>query len=149
MTSIRIMLVGETLKAQAVFAGQETITLVTALADAEFVLQEAEQFRANPQSARDFVQLPVIGSDRPPHDLTRRELEVLRLTAEGHSVRQVAVMLSLSAKTVDAHKVNLMRKLHIHNKAHLVQYAFRHRIITLEQPLERVPGNGFASALLN
>ncbi len=63
----------------------------------------------------------------PARCLTQREQEILRLAAQGHSVRQIAVMLSLSAKTVDAHKVNLMRKLQIHNKAHLVHYAFQNK----------------------
>lgn len=149
MTSIRIMLMGETPKAKAVFAGMEVVQLVSTLAEAQFVVQDVEQYRANPQSVRQFTRLPVSHSHLSPHNLTRRELEVLRLTAEGHSVRQVAGMLTLSAKTVDAHKVNLMRKLHIHNKAHLVQYAFRHGVITLDEPVERLAGNGFASALLN
>lgn len=149
MTSIRIMLMGETPKAKAVFAGMEVVQLVSTLAEAEFVVLGVEQYRANPQSVGEFTRLPRSNSDLSPHNLTRRELEVLRLTAEGHSVRQVAAMLSLSAKTVDAHKVNLMRKLHIHNKAHLVQYAFRHGVITLDRPAERAAGNGFASALLN
>jgi two-component system response regulator NreC len=63
--------------------------------------------------------------------LTAREQEVLKMTAEGHSVKEVAVLLDLSAKTVDAHKVNLMRKLRIHNKAQLVHYAFQNQIIKL------------------
>ena len=58
-----------------------------------------------------------------------RENEVLKLTAEGNSVKEIASMLELSAKTVDAHKVNLMRKLRIHNKAQLVQYAFQNQIL--------------------
>ena len=149
MTSIKIMLMGEAPKAKAVFAGMEVVQLVSTMAEAEFVIQDVAQYRAIPQSVREFTHLPVSNSDLSPHNLTRRELEVLRLTAEGHSVRQVAAMLVLSAKTVDAHKVNLMRKLHIHNKAHLVQYAFRHGVISLDKPVERAAGNGFVSALLN
>lgn len=55
--------------------------------------------------------------------LTSREQEVMRLLAEGHTVREVASDLSLSVKTVEAHKLNLMRKLDIHNRASLVEYA--------------------------
>lgn len=55
--------------------------------------------------------------------LTSREQEVMRLLAEGRTVREVAAELSLSVKTVEAHKLNLMRKLDIHNRASLVEYA--------------------------
>ena len=55
--------------------------------------------------------------------LTSREQEVMRLLAEGRTVREVAAELSLSIKTVEAHKLNLMRKLDIHNRASLVEYA--------------------------
>jgi two-component system, NarL family, response regulator NreC len=55
--------------------------------------------------------------------LTSREQEVMRLLAEGRTVREVANELSLSVKTVEAHKLNLMRKLDIHNRASLVEYA--------------------------
>ena len=56
--------------------------------------------------------------------LTTREREVLKMLAEGNSVKEIACDLNLSVKTVEAHKFNLMRKLDIHNKAQLVQYAF-------------------------
>jgi len=138
MTNLRIMLTGESAKAHAILSTQENINLVSNLEEADFVLQDAERYRAQ-----------YMPSHVPPHDLTRRELEVLRLTAEGHSVRQVAGMLFLSAKTVDAHKVNLMRKLHIHNKAHLVQYAFRNRILSLEEPVRMPSGSTESHALLN
>jgi two-component system response regulator NreC len=64
--------------------------------------------------------------------LTPREKEVLKLLAEGFRVKDVASNLKLSVKTIEAHKFNLMRKLDIHNKAQLVQYAFQKRIIPLE-----------------
>jgi two-component system response regulator NreC len=64
--------------------------------------------------------------------LTPREKEVLKLLAEGCRVKDVASNLKLSVKTIEAHKFNLMRKLDIHNKAQLVQYAFQKRIIPLQ-----------------
>ena len=67
--------------------------------------------------------------------LTPREREVIKLLAEGNSVRKVADLLGLSAKTVEAHKFNLMRKLDIHNKAQLVTYAIQKKII-------KIPVNG-------
>jgi two-component system, NarL family, response regulator NreC len=72
-------------------------------------------------------------SDRTPRfaSLTPREKEVLKMLAEGNSVKEVATQLNLSVKTVEAHKFNLMRKLDIHNKAHLVQYAIQKKVIQL------------------
>lgn len=63
--------------------------------------------------------------------LTTREREVLKMLAEGNSVKEIAGDLTLSVKTVEAHKFNLMRKLDIHNKAQLVQYAIQKKIIKI------------------
>lgn len=61
--------------------------------------------------------------------LTARETEVLKLLAEGKTVRAAATVLGLSSKTVDAHKFNLMRKLGVHNKAELVMWAIQMKVI--------------------
>jgi two-component system, NarL family, response regulator NreC len=66
--------------------------------------------------------------------LTAREREVLKLLAEGRTVRSAAVVLGVSVKTVDAHKFNLMRKLGIHNKAELVMWAIQKKVV-------KVPAN--------
>ena len=63
--------------------------------------------------------------------LTTREREVLKMLAEGNSVKEIAGDLNLSVKTIEAHKFNLMRKLDIHNKAQLVQYAIQKKVIKL------------------
>jgi two-component system response regulator NreC len=63
--------------------------------------------------------------------LTAREKEVLKMLAEGQSVKEIACALNLSVKTIEAHKFNLMRKLDIHNKAQLVQYAIQKKIIQI------------------
>src|SRR5689334_15246879 len=65
--------------------------------------------------------------------LTKREREILKLLAEGKSVKEIAVDFDLSVKTVEAHKFNLMRKLDIHNKAQLVQYAIQKKIVRLPE----------------
>jgi DNA-binding NarL/FixJ family response regulator len=62
--------------------------------------------------------------------LTTRELEVMRLLAEGRTLREVASKLSLSIKTVEAHNLNLMRKLDIHNRASLGAYAIKKGLIS-------------------
>ncbi|MHB8736692.1 MAG: response regulator [Terriglobales bacterium] len=63
--------------------------------------------------------------------LTPRERETIKFLAEGLSVKEIAVHLNLSVKTVEAHKFNLMRKLDIHNKAQLVQFAIKQKIIKI------------------
>ncbi len=63
--------------------------------------------------------------------LTPREKEILKFLAEGQSVKEIAQHLNLSVKTIEAHKFNLMRKLDIHNKAQLVQYAIQKKIIQI------------------
>jgi len=81
----------------------------------------------------DDFRTRVKSTDRVPRfaTLTPREKEVLKMLAEGNSVKEVATQLNLSVKTVEAHKFNLMRKLDIHNKAQLVQYAIQKKVIRL------------------
>ncbi len=63
--------------------------------------------------------------------LTPREREVVKMIAEGNSVKEIAALLGLSVKTIEAHKFNLMRKLNIHNKAQLVTYAIQKKIVKM------------------
>jgi DNA-binding NarL/FixJ family response regulator len=76
------------------------------------------------------------GTPRQPRfgTLTKREREILKMLAEGRSVKEIATDFQLSVKTVEAHKFNLMRKLDIHNKAQLVQYAIQKKVIRLMEP---------------
>ena len=53
----------------------------------------------------------------------------MRLLAQGNTVREVANELSLSMKTVEAHKLNLMRKLDIHDRATLIEYAVKRGLV--------------------
>jgi two-component system, NarL family, response regulator NreC len=63
--------------------------------------------------------------------LTLREREVMKLLAEGNTVKKAAAILGIGVKTVEAHKFNLMRKLDIHNKAQLVTVAIQRKILQL------------------
>jgi two-component system response regulator NreC len=63
--------------------------------------------------------------------LSDREREVLKLLADGLALKEVAVRLVLSVKTIDAHKTNLMRKLDLHDRSGLVKYAIQHKLIRL------------------
>jgi DNA-binding CsgD family transcriptional regulator len=74
------------------------------------------------------VSVDVVANSRRS-SLTPREREVVKMIAEGNSAREIATVLGLSVKTVEAHRFNLMRKLDIHNKAQLVTYAIQKKIV--------------------
>lgn len=61
--------------------------------------------------------------------LTRRELEILKLVAEGHSSREIADALTISVKTVDRHRSNVMAKLEVTDRVHLARHALRRGLI--------------------
>jgi DNA-binding NarL/FixJ family response regulator len=77
----------------------------------------------------DYVR-KVERADLPADALTERELEVLKLVAEGLTNRQIAAKLSISIKTVQSHRANLMDKLDLHDRTELVRYAIRRGLIT-------------------
>jgi len=57
--------------------------------------------------------------------LTGRQIEVLRLVAEGHRTREIAERLNLSVKTVESHRGEVMKRLEMHDVVSLVRYALR------------------------
>jgi DNA-binding NarL/FixJ family response regulator len=61
--------------------------------------------------------------------LTPRELEVLKLIAEGHSSKDIASILVISVKTVDQHRTNMLDKLGMHDRVDLTRYAIRRGLI--------------------
>jgi two-component system response regulator NreC len=63
--------------------------------------------------------------------LSDREREVLKLLADGMTLKEIAVRLVLSVKTVDAHKTNLMRKLDLHDRSEVIKYAIQRKLIRL------------------
>jgi len=83
------------------------------------------------------AQMMLEGYLRPHHEnetssacvLTPREREVIQLVAEGKSTKEVATALSLSVKTAETHRTNLMRKLDLHSIADLTLYAVRNGIV--------------------
>jgi two-component system, NarL family, response regulator NreC len=79
----------------------------------------------SPRVSRAVVQAYLTRSDLPPDPLTSREREILQLIAEGQTTKEIAWSLDLSVKTVESHRINLMRKLDIHETATLVRYAIR------------------------
>lgn len=66
---------------------------------------------------------------RMPPRLTGREREIVQLLAEGRTNKEVAGVLGIAYKTVDAHRTNIMRRLSLRSFADLVRYAIRERIV--------------------
>ncbi|MGC5701049.1 response regulator transcription factor [Pseudomonas sp. NFXW11] len=66
------------------------------------------------------------------HNLTARQLEILRLIVRGKSTREIALGLGLSIKTVETHRSQIMKRLQIFDVAGLVLFAVRERIISLD-----------------
>jgi DNA-binding NarL/FixJ family response regulator len=74
------------------------------------------------------------GGTRPQEEsdsLSPREREVLQLIAEGYTNKQIAEILSISIKTVQAHRNNLMQKLDLHDRGELIKYAIQKKIIEI------------------
>jgi DNA-binding NarL/FixJ family response regulator len=106
--------VGYVLKTQA------ALDLIQAIQD---VLQD--RIYLSPRVSRAVVTAYLTRSDLPPDPLTSREREILQLIAEGETTKEIAWRLRLRVKTVESHRINLMRKLDIHETATLVRYAIR------------------------
>ena len=62
--------------------------------------------------------------------LTPREVEVVKLVAEGHTSDEIAGMLFISRKTVDRHRANILEKLGMRDRVDLTRYAIRRGLIT-------------------
>ncbi|NQZ05889.1 MAG: response regulator transcription factor [Algicola sp.] len=69
------------------------------------------------------IQLAEYQTFRTAAQLTKREKETVSHIARGHTNKEIAAILSLSVKTIDNHRTNLMKKLNLHNTAELVRYA--------------------------
>ena len=73
--------------------------------------------------------MELLGEPSPLSGLTARERQVMHMLLAGKSNPEVAAMLSISAKTVDKHRSNLMAKLEVHSFAELMQYAVKHELL--------------------
>jgi DNA-binding NarL/FixJ family response regulator len=84
----------------------------------------------SPPVAREIAdQIREREGGEPFSQLSAREREVLRRIAEGLSAKEIATALSISTKTVEAHRTSLMRKLGLRKATELVRYAVRHGLI--------------------
>jgi len=109
-------------------SAEELVSMVRSAYD-----QNATGVRKSPHEISANWQTPNSAAPRS-RVLTLREREVLKLLAEGRTVRAVATILGVSMKTVDAHKFNLMRKLGLHNRAELVMWA-------VQKGMVKIPAN--------
>jgi len=81
---------------------------------------------------QDFVRQTIASSQQAAAQmLTARELEVLRLLADGKRVKQIAHLLKISVKTVESHRQNMMDKLEIHSTVELTRYALREGLTSI------------------
>jgi len=69
------------------------------------------------------------GRSEPDDPLTPRELEVVKLIAEAYTNRQIAEILSVSEKTVESHRANVLSKLGMRDRVELVRYAIKRGLI--------------------
>ena len=74
---------------------------------------------------RDYLDRASRGEATAEDPLTPRELEVVKLIAEGHTSEEMAEMLFISKKTVDRHRANVLDKLGMRNRVELTRYAIR------------------------
>jgi DNA-binding NarL/FixJ family response regulator len=78
---------------------------------------------------RDYLERARAGETAPEDPLTPRELEVVKLIAEGHTSDEIADALVISRKTVDHHRCHILGKLGMRNGAELTRYAIRRGLV--------------------
>jgi DNA-binding NarL/FixJ family response regulator len=83
----------------------------------------------SPSVSGAVVQAYLNKIDLPYDPLTDRERQVLQLVAEGKRTKEIALLLGVTAKTAETHRVKVMEKLDIHSTAGLVRYAIRRGLV--------------------
>ncbi len=78
---------------------------------------------------RDYLERARSGEAAPTDPVTPRELEILKLIAEGHTSEEIGGMLFISKKTVDRHRANILEKLGLRNRVDLTRYAIRRGLV--------------------
>lgn len=68
-------------------------------------------------------------SSTESNEITPREREVLTLVAGGHSTKQIADQLGISIRTVETHRINMLKKLNVNNSAELIRKAYESGIL--------------------
>jgi two-component system, NarL family, response regulator NreC len=106
------------------------------LIQAIHVIVTGQRYLGTPFSERAisaYVERAKTGSLDPFDTLTNREREILKMVAEGNSTAEIADKLSISPRTVEAHRANLNRKLNIHSQADLIRIALRKGLLPMDQ----------------
>ena len=80
----------------------------------------------------DYRRLAAHSTGEDVDPLTEREREILQLIAEGQTNREIADLLTLSIKTIQAHRANIMDKIGAHDRTDLVRYAIRAGMIAAD-----------------
>jgi len=121
---------------EALKAGASGYVLKTAanrdLVEACRACMRGEAFLYPPAVAtlvRDYLEGARLGETPPQDPLTARELEVVKLIAEGHTSEEIATELVLSKKTVERHRANVLDKLGMRNRVDLTRYAIRRGLV--------------------
>jgi DNA-binding NarL/FixJ family response regulator len=78
---------------------------------------------------RGNTALQIERNHKPPLDITPRQREILKMIAMGHTNREIGESLSISVRTVEVHRFNLMRRLNVRNVAQLLRQALQQRLI--------------------
>jgi DNA-binding NarL/FixJ family response regulator len=78
---------------------------------------------------RDYLERASRGETTPEDPLSPRELEVVKLIAEGLTSEEIADQLFISKKTVDRHRANVLEKLGMRNRVELTRYAIRRGLV--------------------
>jgi DNA-binding NarL/FixJ family response regulator len=98
-------------------------------------IEDVSQGRSyvTPLATRDMVDtlLRHPESPREAHELSPRQREVLQLLAEGRTMKEIASVLKITARTVAFHKYSMMRELGIKTSAELIQFAIKKRIVSI------------------
>jgi DNA-binding NarL/FixJ family response regulator len=74
--------------------------------------------------------------ERTASRTTPREVEIIRLLAEGKSNKEIAALLGITVRTIETHRSKIMLKLGCHSLAELIHYAIRHKMVSLPNPSE-------------
>jgi len=111
-------------------------TTATELEHALQALRNNERY-LSPAIAHTVINQALTRNQKHPapadsHNLTARQLEILRLIVRGKSTREIANGLGLSVKTVETHRSQIMKRLQIYDVAGLVLFAVREQIISLD-----------------
>ena len=97
---------------------------------------EGRRYLSDPLSQRmidSYLEKVKSGPIDPQDTLTTREREVLHLSAEGLTTVEISVRLSISPRTVEIHRANLMHKLNLHSQTDLIRFALKNGILPMDE----------------